>query len=384
MRSKWLFWLTGLMFLLSPLANAEDTDIKIELRTLVMPFETRRDVEPQLANASSQVVLATLSSTKGRQVLGQDDIASFLSIEAERQKSGCADSGCLEEIAGAMDVDTLVTGTVDRVGDRLVLTLTELDAREVKPIARVQGVSLVDAKELLRVADELAIELMQKTSGKVQLFGTLRVQTIPSGVGVYAGNRDLGISPIETEILVGDYEVRVASQDGQWKDALFEVMVERKKITQVDVQLSVPQKVPLAEQEAHQTAWVTHAVLLTAKGCCGFVSWSFASPIGAGFTTWFIGMLSQQMTRQILDLDDPASLLFNPHAQGALISMAGTVVFSTVSFLGIFLMLWSGWDVFHFPEEPVPGIPQHHVKISVADGPASDLVLPAMNSEMAH
>ena len=70
---------------------------------------------------------------KGVSVIGMDEVRAMLDHEAQRQLAGCeADSDCLAEIAGALGADTLVVGSMARVGDEHVLALRRIEPQRAE------------------------------------------------------------------------------------------------------------------------------------------------------------------------------------------------------------------------------------------------------------
>lgn len=382
------FWLIMLVAMtqVAPLpARAEapekDTTPTVTIKTLVMPFNARRGIAPTLATTLSEAVITTLGSSERRDILGQADLASILDLEAERQALSCDDSGCLEEIAAAMDVDTLITGSIDQVGNNYVVIITELDAREVKQVARVQGMAPLREQDLFRLVTELADQLLTKTSGNIQLYGTLEVQTVPSGIPVLVGNRDLGLSPVTKELPIGTYEVRIHSGHNNDVPAVFSIDVRRKQTSKASVRLTVPQEIPIDVLEDYQTAWMGHALGTGAKGLAGLPTCFFggiACIIGLACTPTALSFLSSTLR------DGSGVSPYSTVTWIAAAACVGVGIGSLLSLCGGSLIGWTAWDLISFPEEPLPGVPQHHVLITPPDGEPITLTLPAREETMAH
>jgi TolB-like protein len=73
----------------------------------------------------------------GISVVTQADVAALLGVERTRQMLGCAESGCMAEIGGALGADRVVHGSLGRVGGSLMVNLSTLDARRGKAVASV-------------------------------------------------------------------------------------------------------------------------------------------------------------------------------------------------------------------------------------------------------
>jgi hypothetical protein len=58
------------------------------------------------------------------------DVASILGLERQKQLMGCSESGCLVELAGALGVDGLLTGSVVRTSGGWLATLKVVRARD--------------------------------------------------------------------------------------------------------------------------------------------------------------------------------------------------------------------------------------------------------------
>lgn len=72
----------------------------------------------------------------GFSVITTSEVATLLGYERQRQLVGCEESSCIAEIAGALGVDLVATGSVGKVGDTFVLTLKVLDARKGLVVGR--------------------------------------------------------------------------------------------------------------------------------------------------------------------------------------------------------------------------------------------------------
>jgi hypothetical protein len=93
------------------------------------------DVPQKWGDVVMTSVTAELRKLSRVSVIGADEIRSMLDLEADKQRTGCSDDSCLPEIADALGVDVIVTGSLARVGNEHVFALRRLDQRE----ARVTG-----------------------------------------------------------------------------------------------------------------------------------------------------------------------------------------------------------------------------------------------------
>ena len=136
------------------------------LKTVVVGLQARRGVDPALAMAMSDVVQGEVVGDTHRTVFGRSDIERVLEFESEKQALGCVDDSCLAEIASAMDVDRIITGSMDKIGSSYYVVVTEIDAEEVRPIARVQQRLPTDEDKLFDSVAALTRELLHKSAGQ--------------------------------------------------------------------------------------------------------------------------------------------------------------------------------------------------------------------------
>jgi hypothetical protein len=82
-----------------------------------------RNVSPDLADLVSEAVVQEAHKLEGRRVVGMAEIRELLGFERQRQLAGCTESECLAEIAGALGVDEVLSGSIGKLGDSWLLNL---------------------------------------------------------------------------------------------------------------------------------------------------------------------------------------------------------------------------------------------------------------------
>ena len=131
--------------LVCSLAGAAVADQRIKLA--VSEVQARRGVDSTLARVIEEYLVTEIAKTGQYSVIGRDDILRLLHQEEERIKvTGCADDECLAEIGGALGVDFLVGGSLDRVGESVLVNLKVLNVRRAQVVAR-DGERLKGASE---------------------------------------------------------------------------------------------------------------------------------------------------------------------------------------------------------------------------------------------
>lgn len=97
-------------------------------RVLVIDFEAV-SVAAADADAATRIVAAAAASVDGIQVLSSADLRRIASFETERLQAGCADdAGCMAELAGALNAERVLYGSLSRLGTTTTTVLSLYDA----------------------------------------------------------------------------------------------------------------------------------------------------------------------------------------------------------------------------------------------------------------
>lgn len=112
------------------------------MRIAVNDF-TVTDVDPHVARIVAESLVFELRKLERTNVISFDEVREMLNLEAEKQAMGCTnEESCLAQIADALGVDYLVTGTLAKVGENHVFALrlinqtaasTELSVNKLVP-----------------------------------------------------------------------------------------------------------------------------------------------------------------------------------------------------------------------------------------------------------
>lgn len=121
----------GPALLLAVLGAADDS-------MAVLPLQARR-VEPEIVAILDDLLATELSAKHDAQVISSSDIAAMLSVEQQKDALGCDDVTCAAEIGGALGARTLVTGSVSRLGEKLIVQLSLIDSSAVLVRSRAKS-----------------------------------------------------------------------------------------------------------------------------------------------------------------------------------------------------------------------------------------------------
>lgn len=205
-----------------PAQNAGDDRV----RTVILGLVPRRGVggadDKQLAAALTDVIQGIYAGDSRRIVIGRDDITRVLDLEAEKQSMGCDSEKCLAEVGQALDAARIVTGSLDKLGDGFMVTMSEIDAKSLETVARVQERVPNDENKLVDAVTRLASDLLQKarvtaTGTTVKGFasaGSLEIETDPRGAKIVLAGTELGSSPTKIDNLAaGTQRLRLIRDD---------------------------------------------------------------------------------------------------------------------------------------------------------------------------
>jgi hypothetical protein len=75
----------------------------------------------------------------GVQVYTPQEISTVIGFERQRQLMGCTDEECVAELASAMGIDGLVTGSIGKFGQSVQVNLKVISARDASTLASFTG-----------------------------------------------------------------------------------------------------------------------------------------------------------------------------------------------------------------------------------------------------
>ncbi len=128
-------------------------------KVAVLPLGEGEGVNPQLAESVGEALVAELRKLEAADLLSSKQMSDVLSVERQKQLLGCSDNACIAEIAGALDVDQIVTGTLSRLGNSWLLQLQRLDARNARALAHASAREQGGMDKLLDKLPQLAREV---------------------------------------------------------------------------------------------------------------------------------------------------------------------------------------------------------------------------------
>jgi hypothetical protein len=233
------------------------------LRTVILGVQGRRGVDDkQLAAALTDVVQGIYAGDTRRIVIGRDDIMRVLDLEAEKQSLGCDSDKCLAEVGQALDAARIVTGSLDKLGDGYMVTMTEIDARSLEAIGRVQERVPIDENKLVDAVTRLAGELVKQAStmaagSTVRGFasaGSLEIETDPRGAKIVLAGNELGQSPTKIDNLAaGTQRLRLVRDD--YEPVEVDVPIYSGGTTKVTAEMRILRALAEQNLQVRQEKW---------------------------------------------------------------------------------------------------------------------------------
>jgi len=140
--------LTILVLLLIPLTAGA-------AKLAVTEIKVRRGVDPVIARVVEEFLANETARLRDYQVIGRDDIQRMFDHEQQKQMVGCDEDSCLAEIGGALGVDLLLAGSMDKVGETLLISIKLINIRtaqvERREAGRLRGATEEDAIDAVAV-----------------------------------------------------------------------------------------------------------------------------------------------------------------------------------------------------------------------------------------
>lgn len=122
-------------------------------KVALFPLSPGAGVAAAVAQSLTDAFAGELRKLPGYQLLTQQELTAVLGVERQRQLAGCAESACMTEVASALDVDAVVTGSLARLGQSWLLQVQLVDAR--KGVTKAHASRRKKSAEIDDLLDEL-------------------------------------------------------------------------------------------------------------------------------------------------------------------------------------------------------------------------------------
>ena len=102
---------------------------------VVMPLVAKR-TDAATVEILSDILVNAVTTMSGYTVIGPADLDAMLGNERMKEALGCDSVSCYADIGGALNAQFLVSGSVSRLGSRIIVTLSMVDTKAQKVQSR--------------------------------------------------------------------------------------------------------------------------------------------------------------------------------------------------------------------------------------------------------
>jgi outer membrane receptor protein involved in Fe transport len=183
------------------------TPAKTTVTVGVLEFVSKGGISQQKADALADLLAEEISRMGDVRVIGKHDIVSILKLEKQKRLAGCDDSECISDVAGALGVRWMVSGSVSRFGGTYLLNLKLFDIERSQVVSRASRKTRGEEDILLSEIVSAAHELFARVGEQIGLSmpGTVSIaarhyqplEQSPSAVAVLT-REDIEASGAET------------------------------------------------------------------------------------------------------------------------------------------------------------------------------------------
>lgn len=200
-------------------AHAQGPEVRP--RAAVMPLQVAR-LPTEVVSVLDELLLNQLHSLRRFEVVSLSDMNALLGLEKARDLAKCNEIACAVDLGGALGARYLITGSVARLGDQIIITLKLLDTREARVDTRAEvsvdndekryaaGVRAAVSKLLGVEAPPAALATAAPSAAPVP-GSRLEITTSPPGATCEIDGKPLGTSPCKVDSLpAGSYTLRLS------------------------------------------------------------------------------------------------------------------------------------------------------------------------------
>lgn len=133
------------------------------IRVAVYELTAGQGIEARTSRIVTEALLSEVRKLERVSAISMKEIQEMLSFEQQRQLLGCGDDACLTEIAGALGVDELVSGSLGELGDSHLINIKRLDMKAAQVRGAIARRMLkADGEEFLSAVGPAVEELFKE------------------------------------------------------------------------------------------------------------------------------------------------------------------------------------------------------------------------------
>lgn len=116
----------------------------------------------ELAHTLGAIVAFDLEETGRFKVISRDDLAGMLRARQQQELLGCETAACQSDIANAVDVKRIVTGSLGKLGAKYVVSLSLIDTGKAETLRRTMETVPAKEEALMEAAERSAATLASR------------------------------------------------------------------------------------------------------------------------------------------------------------------------------------------------------------------------------
>jgi hypothetical protein len=151
----------------------------------IKPPAANDPASTELAQTLGAIVAFNLEDTGRFKVVSREDLAGLLKARSQQQLLGCETSACQTDLAKAVDVKRIVTGSLGKLGAKYVVSLNLIDTGKAEAVRRSMETVPAQEEALMAAADRSAKTLAARDEAPRE--GTGFGAQLSTGAAVFVG-----------------------------------------------------------------------------------------------------------------------------------------------------------------------------------------------------
>ncbi len=175
-------------------AAAADLGKAPEVRSVaVLPLGSKGKAQKEVIEVLDDLLLSALEKAAPElRVIGKADIDTMVGFEKTKYMLGCDQIACAVDVAGALGVDSVITGNVGLLGKKHLLSLVWIDQKQARVIRRISEELGADVETFDAGVLRAASALLGRPVAAASNGGASNVTVVIEA----RGTADLGVEPM--------------------------------------------------------------------------------------------------------------------------------------------------------------------------------------------
>lgn len=148
------------------------------------------NLDEQLRLALADIVSVEAQASSSMEVATASDTQAFLTLNQQKQLLGCNEEQCLGQFAGLVDAQQLISGSVNRAGEKYVVALQLIDMVNGRVMERA-------SKECEAKPEALVATVRSIVPGLFGVVGKITLWNQPDRATIYLDGRLVGRTPVD-------------------------------------------------------------------------------------------------------------------------------------------------------------------------------------------